>query len=308
MKAVVAHSFGGPEVLRYEDAPAPEPGPGEVTVRVHAAGVGNWDALVREGKSGLGQTLPLIPGADLAGTVAAVGASAGGFRPGELVYGATNPRFTGAYAEVALCDAGMIARKPAALNFVEAASAPVVAVTAWQMLFEFAKVSARESVLVQGGGGNVGAYAVALAKISGAKVVTTASASDRDYLEGLGAAVIDFRAERFEDVVSGVDIVIDTVGGATLSRSFSVVRPGGIVVSSVAEPAEEEAKRANARTAFFIVSVTTRRLDALTPLFEAGILKPRVGETLPMEKACEAHAMLADARHPPGRIVLSTGA
>jgi NADPH:quinone reductase-like Zn-dependent oxidoreductase len=308
MKAVVAHSFGGPEVLRYEDAPTPDPGPGEVTVRVHAAGVGNWDALVREGKSGLGQTLPLIPGADLAGMVAAVGASPGGFRPGELVYGATNPRFTGAYAEVALCDAGMIARKPVTLNFVEAASAPVVAVTAWQMLFEFAKVSAGESVLVHGGGGNVGAYAVALAKIAGAKVITTASAGDRDYLEGLGAQVIDFRTERFENVVSDADIVIDTVGGETLSRSFSVVRPEGIVVSSVAQPAEEEAKRANARAAFFIVSVTTRRLEELIPLFEAGTLKPRVGETLPLERAREAHAMLAGARHRPGRIVLSTGA
>jgi NADPH:quinone reductase-like Zn-dependent oxidoreductase len=299
MKAIVIHNFGGIDELQLEEVPIPKPGPGQVLVHVRAAGVGPWDALVRTGQSGLPQPLPLTPGSDIGGVVEGTG---------EEIYGVTNPSFTGGYAEYALASKDSIAAKPSSLSFVEAASAPVVAVTAWQMLFEFAKVSARESVLVQGGGGNVGAYAVALAKISGAKVVTTASASDRDYLEGLGAAVIDFRAERFEDVVSGVDIVIDTVGGATLSRSFSVVRPGGIVVSSVSEPAEEEAKRANARTAFFIVSVTTRRLDALTPLFEAGILKPRVGETLPMEKACEAHAMLADARHPPGRIVLSTGA
>lgn len=305
MKAIVVHEFGPPTVLRYEDVPAASPGSGDVTVCVEAAGVGAWDALVREGKSGLGQSLPLIPGADLAGTVLSARTDGGEFRVGDAVYGVTNPLFTGAYAEVALCKAAMLARKPANLDFVEAASVPVVGVTAWQMLFEYAKVEPGQTVLVHGAGGNVGSYGVQLAKHAGARVIASGSARDRDYALGLGAErFLDFRTEPFERVVHDVDVVLDTVGGEVLSRSFDVVRRGGVVVSSVAQPREEDTKRSGARGAFFIVDVTTDRLDALTDLFESGALKTRVGETLPLERAQEAHEMLAGAPHRPGRIVL----
>jgi NADPH:quinone reductase-like Zn-dependent oxidoreductase len=274
MKGIVVHEFGSPDVFKYEDLPMPSAGPGQSIVRVCAAGVGNWDALVVAGESGLGQTLPLIPGSDLAGTLDS----------GDTVYGAVNPQFTGA--------------------FVEAASVPVVGVTAWQMVHEHAKIAANQSVLVHGGGGNVGWYAVQLAKLAGARVVTTASAADRAELEAFGAEVIDFRTQRFEDEVHDVDVAIDTVGGETLSRSFRVVRPGGIVVSSVEEPPANDPVRARVRSAYFIVAVTTQRLDALTELFERGQLKPRVGETLPLECAKEALEMVAGAPHRPGRIVL----
>ena len=306
MKAIVLHEFGPPTVLRYEDVPAPSPGPGEITVNVDAAGVGLWDALAREGKIGLGQSPPLIPGADLAGTVLSVGTDADEFRVGDSVYGATNPLFTGAYAEVALCKAAMLGRKPANLDFVEAASVPVVGVTAWQMLFEFAKVEPGQTVLVHGAGGNVGSYAVQLAKHAGARVIASGSARDRDYVVGLGAErFLDFRAEPFERAVHDIDVVIDTVGGEVLSRSFDVVRRGGVVVSSVEQPKDEDAKRSGARGAYFIVEVTTHRLDALTDLFESGALKTRIGETLPLEGAQEAHEMMAGAHHRPGRIVLT---
>ncbi|MBV8370177.1 MAG: NADP-dependent oxidoreductase [Candidatus Eremiobacteraeota bacterium] len=305
MKAIVVHEFGPPPVLRYEDVPAPAPASGEVTVSVEAAGVGAWDALVREGKSGLGQDLPLIPGADLAGTVFSVGTDAGEFRVGDSVYGATNPSFTGAYAEVALCKAAMLARKPANLDFLEAASVPVVGVTAWQMLFEYAKVEPGQTVLVHGAGGNVGSYGVQLANHAGARVIASGSAGDRDYVLGLGAErFLDFRAEPFDRAVHDVDVVLDTVGGEVLSRSFDVVRRGGVVVSAVAQPREEDTRRSGARGVYFIVDVTKDRLDKLTDLFESGALKTRIGEMLPLERAQEAHEMLAGAPHRPGRIVL----
>jgi NADPH:quinone reductase-like Zn-dependent oxidoreductase len=305
MKAIVVHAFGPPTVLRYEDVPAPEPGSGDVGVRVEAAGVGAWDALAREGTIGLGQSPPLIPGADLAGTVLAASTDAGHFRVGDSVYGATNPSFTGAYTEVALCKAAMLARKPANLDFVEAASVPVVGVTAWQMIFEHAKVQPGQTVLVHGAGGNVGSYGVQLASHAGARVIASGSAGDRDYVLGLGAErFLDFRAEPFERVLRDVDVVLDTVGGEVLSRSFDVVRRGGVVVSSVAQPRDEDTRRSGARGAYFIVEVTKDRLDKLTDLFESGALKTRVGETLPLERAQQAHEMLAGAPHRPGRIVL----
>lgn len=305
MEAIVVHEFGPPAVLRFEEVPAPSPGSGEIAVRVEAAGVGLWDALAREGTIGLGQSPPLIPGADLAGTVLSVGTDAHEFRVGDSVYGSTNPLFTGAYAEVALCKAAMIGRKPANLDFIEAASVPVVGVTAWQMLFELAKVEPGQTVLVHGAGGNVGAYAVQLAKHTGARVIASGSARDRDYVVGLGAErFLDFRAEPFERAVHDVDAVIDTVGGEVLSHSFDVVRRGGIVVSSVERPGDEDEKRSGARGVYFIVEVTARRLDALTDLFESGALKTRVGEILPLKDARQAHEMMAGVPHRPGRIVL----
>lgn len=305
MEAIVVHEFGPPTVLRFEEVPAPSPGSDEIAVRVEAAGVGLWDALAREGTIGLGQSPPLIPGADLAGTVLSVGTDAHEFRVGDSVYGSTNPLFTGAYAEVALCKAAMIGRKPANLDFIEAASVPVVGVTAWQMLFELAKVEPGQTVLVHGAGGNVGAYAVQLAKHTGARVIASGSARDRDYVVGLGAErFLDFRAEPFERAVHDVDAVIDTVGGEVLSHSFDVVRRGGIVVSSVERPGDEDEKRSGARGVYFIVEVTARRLDALTDLFESGALKTRVGEILPLKDARQAHEMMAGVPHRPGRIVL----
>jgi NADPH:quinone reductase-like Zn-dependent oxidoreductase len=306
VKAVVVREFGAPDVLRFEDLPIPSPAPDEVVVRVHAAGVGPWDALVRSGKSGLPQPLPLIPGSDLSGTVFSAGENAASaFQRGMPVYGDTNPRFTGAYAEFAECLSAMLAPKPATLDFIEAASVPVVAVTAWQMLFEHARVQPGQSVLIHGAAGNVGAYAVQLAKHAGAFVIASATAGDREYVTSLGAdRFIDWRAQRFDDAVQNVDVVLDTVGGDTLQRSFRVVRRGGIVVSSVSQPPQEDAERAGARAVFFFAAVTTHRLDKISALIDAGVLKTHVGEVLRLDQARTAHEMLAGAPHRPGKIVL----
>ena len=163
MKAARIHQFGPPDVIVIDDVPQPRPGPGEVLVRVAAAGVGPWDALIREHKSAVKATLPLILGSDLSGVVEEVGAGVSTFHAGQEVYGVTNPDFCGAYTQFAIASAKMVARKPLRLSYVEAASAPVVAVTAWQMLFDYADVKPTQRILIHGAAGNVGAYAVQLA-------------------------------------------------------------------------------------------------------------------------------------------------
>ena len=275
----------------------PVPAKNEALIRVSAAGVGPWDALLRTGNSGIPQTLPLIPGSDIAGIVEATG---------EEIYGVTNPSFAGGYAQYAAASLDSIARKPKSLSFVEAASVPVVAVTAWQMLFDHAKVSAGQTVLVQGAAGNVGAYAVQLAHWAGARVIAVAGASDAEHLRGLGAdEVIDFRTQRFEEHASGVDAVIDTVGGDTQSRSFAVIERGGMLVSSVSQPSKELAAQHGVRAAFFIVDVKTPQLERIAQLIDAGVLKTDVGVVLPLADARKAHEMLAGTvPHPRGKIVL----
>ena len=205
--------------------------------------MGNWDALIREGKVQL-QPLPLILGSELSGIVEGIGAEVLGFNVGDEAYGATNEQFSGAYAEYALPFAKMMAQKPKALNFIEAASAPVVTVTAWQMLFEYARVTGGQTVLIHGAAGNVGAYAVQLAKQAGPHVVATADSADLDYVRTLDAdTVLDYKKQRFEDSATGMDVVLDTVGGDTQQRSLRILKSGGILVSVVSPVPESTQKR-----------------------------------------------------------------
>jgi NADPH:quinone reductase-like Zn-dependent oxidoreductase len=305
MKAIVVHQYGSPDVLKLEDIPIPVPGAGEVLVRVRAAGVGPWDALVRTGSSGIPQKLPLTPGSDICGSVHVRGPGVTAFSDGEDVFGATNPSFTGGYARYAVASAGMIARKPQAMDDETAAGIPVVAVTAKQMLFDYACVEPGQTILVQGGGGNVGSFVVQLAKHAGVNVIATAAAHDLEYVRSLGAdEVIDHKATPFEQAVKNVDAVLDTIGGETLKRSFAVVKKGGVVVSSADEPSQDDAKRRGVRAMFFIVDVTTARLNEIAALFDLGVLHARIGDVLPLAEARTAHLMLAGARHKPGKIVL----
>lgn len=305
MKAARILQFGPPSVIENEELERPKPGAGQLLVHVKAAGVGPWDALIREGKSAVSPAPPLILGSDLSGTVAEVGPGVSGFKVGDDVYGSTNDGFVGAYAEYAVASAGMMAPKPRKLNYLEAASAPVVAVTAWQMLFEYAHAKDGQTVLIHGGAGNVGAYAVQLAREARLNVIATASANDIDYVRSLGAnTVLDYHGARFEDSAHAVDIVIDTVGGTTRERSFHVLKPGGILVSVVSPVSEETAKRYGVKAVFFYVEVTTARLQHITELFDSGKLVPSVGTVLPLSQARAAHDMLAGAPHDRGKIVL----
>ena len=305
MKAARIHRFGPPEVIVLDDVPTPTPDPQQVLIRVAAAGVGPWDALIREGKSAVDVPLPVTLGSDFSGVVEMVGSDVHDFKPGDEVYGATNPEFIGGYAEYALASAGMIARKPRSLTFEEAASVPVVAVTAWQMLFDYAKAQSGQSVLIHGAAGSVGAYAVQLAHRAGLRVFATVSADDVAFVKSLGAdTAIDYKTTRFEDVVPGVDIVLDLVGGDTRMRSFKIIKPGGILVSAVSNESPQPGLATDVRSVFFLVEVTTQRLQELTALFDRRELQARVGTVLPLDQARTAHEMLGGAPHNSGKIVL----
>jgi NADPH:quinone reductase-like Zn-dependent oxidoreductase len=251
---------------------------------------------------------PLILGAEFAGLVDAVGPDVFEFKVGDEVYGATNRDFAGAYGEYVRASAAMVARAPKGLSPVESASAPVVAVTAWQMLFDYAHAKAGQTVLVQGAAGNVGAYAVQLAKQARLRVFATGAGRDLEYVRGLGAdTVVNYETVRFEDAVPPVDIVLDTVGRNTRDRSYGVLKPDGILVS-VVTPFPNPSDLPAVRTAFFIVEVSTARLNAVGDLFDRGALRPQVGTVLPLEQARTAHEMLAGAPHERGKIVLNVAA
>lgn len=247
MRAVRIHRYGGPDVIRLEETARPEPGPDEVLVRVLAAGVNPVDWKTREGRGAArrwsGERFPVVLGWDLSGTVEAVGRSVTTVRPGDEVFGLVRfPEPAGCYAEYAAVPADQVVVKPAALDHAHAAALPLVALTAWQALFDTARLTAGETVLVHAAAGGVGHVAVQLAKWKGATVIATASESKHDLVRSLGAdEVVDYRGTPFEKVATGVDVVLDPVGGDTLERSLEVVREGGRVVSLVADPDEDRA-------------------------------------------------------------------
>ena len=307
MMAWRVHEFGPPETMQFERVPRPSPGPGEVLVKVHAAGVGPWDGWIRAGRSVLPQPLPLTLGSDLSGDIQAVGPDVSDLRVGDQVYGVTNPRFIGAYAEYALASAAMIARKPTSLTYIEAASVPVIAVTAWQGLFDQAQLKAGQTVVIHGAAGNVGAYAVQLARRAGIRTIATAATDDLAYVRELGAdTVVDFQTQRFEDAARNVDAVLDLVGGETQKRSFQVLRRGGKLISAVSHPDQDLAKSHGVDATFFLVNVTTKHLTEIAGLIDGGQLRTRVGTVLPLADAREAHFMLEGRRPAPkGKIVLA---
>jgi len=304
------HKFGPPEAMILERVPKPDPGPGEVLVDVRAAGVGPWDGWIRAGRSALPQPLPLTLGSDLSGTVAAVGSGILELAVGDQVFGVTNPQFLGAYAEYAVASGGMIAKKPSSLSYAEAASVPVVAVTAWQGLFDHARLEAGQTVVIHGAAGNVGAYAVQLARRARLRSIATAGTKDIEYVRSLGAdKVLDYHTQRFEDEVKDVDAVFDLVGGETQMRSFQVLRPGGRLISAVSEPDQDRAKHHGVTASFFLVEVTTERLRTIAELIDRGELKPCVGAVFSLADAREAHMMLEGRRLAPrGKIVLNVEA
>lgn len=306
MKAYRVHAFGPPESIIQEQVEIPSPGKDEVLIKVHAAGVGPWDGWIRSGNSALPQPLPLTLGSDLSGTIEAVGEGVTHVARGDAVYGVTNPRFIGAYAQYAIAVAGMIAAKPKSIGHVEAASIPVIAVTAKQALFDQAKLTAGQTALIHGAAGNVGAYAVQFAHKAGLKVIATASGGDIDTVKRLGAdVVVDFRSQRFEDFAGDVDAVIDLVGGETQTRSFAVLKRRGRLISAVSQPDQELAKAKGVEALFFLVNVTTNELRDIAAMVDAGELETNVGDVLPLDAAITAHEMLEGKRpHAKGKIVL----
>ena len=306
MRAVRIHRFGGPEVIVIDDIDRPTPGVGEVMVRVAASGVAPWDALIREGQSKVSPQPPLTLGSDLSGVIEAAGPEVADFTPRDEVYGVTNPQFCGANAEYATASAKMIARKPKRLTHIEAASVPVVAVTAWQMLFEYARVTEGQKILILGAAGSVGSYAVQLAAKRGLNITAIVRSRDMEYVRALGADVVLDSEGAVFDAMNPVDAVIDLVGGDARERSFRAVKRGGIVVSVVSTGPMPQ--HPDVRSAFFYAEVTRERLNPISQMLDDRSLLPQVGTILGLDQARTAHQMLAGAPHKRGKIVLQVTA
>src|SRR6266513_159288 len=281
MRAVVAHEYGAPEVLKLEQVPRPEPKEDEVLVRVIASGVNPADPLTLSGKYAreFGTHLPLIPGYDIAGVVEKTGAKITKLKVGDAVYG--YPTFGGGWADYVTVKEWEVAAKPKSLNFVETAAVPMGALTAWQALVDVAKLQPGQTVLVHGGSGGVGSFAVQIAKARGARVIATASTANQDLLKQLGADMaVDYTKTKFEDVAKEVDAVLDPVGRDTLARSYDVVRKGGIVMSLVARPDPAELQKHGIRGAAISVHADADDLSEIAQLVDAGKIKPVITEVL----------------------------
>jgi len=302
MKAICLRNRGGPAALVYEEAPQPRPGKNEVLVRVHAAGVirtelswvPTWTT-----QDGGPRPFPVIPGHEFSGEIVALGAEARDVSVGDMMYGLNDWYQQGASAEYCVARVADIARKPSSVDHVHATASPISALTAWQGLVERGSLVAGQRVLIHGASGSVGNFAVQLAHRRGAHVTGTASAANIDFVRGLGAdQVIDYRAERFEDVVRDVDVVFDTVGGDTLERSWGVLKPGGKLITVAASV--ERTSDAREREAFFIVRPDREQLNEIGRLIDAGQLRPVVDRVFPLAEARQAY------QHKPvrGKVVL----
>lgn len=306
MKAVRIHEYGGPEVLRLEDAPMPVPTAGEVLIRVHAAGINPVDWKIREGRlrGRVEHRLPLILGWDVAGVIEALGPGVTQFKMGDAVYARPDIARDGGYAEYITVRASEVALKPKSLDFIHAAAVPLAGLTAWQALFDAAKLDARQRVLIHAGAGGVGSYAVQFAHWKGAWVIATASARNADLVRSLGAdEVIDYTQARFEDEVQDLDVVVDTVGEEVQQRSWKVLKKGGVLVSILALTVPDDAAVRDLRSAYVFVQPNAAQLGQIAELIDGGHVKPVVETVLPLSEVRQAH-ILSQSHHARGKIVL----
>lgn len=307
IQAIRVHSYGGPKQLVLDEIPRPVPLENEVLVRVHAAGVNPIDWKIRAGllKDFMPATLPYIPGLDIAGVVEEVGPGVTAFQPGQAVFGQS--RSGGAYTEYTAAAVNTLALKPETLGFDEAATVPVGATTAWLALFDHGKLQAGQRVLILGGAGGVGLFAVQLARWKGAHVIATASTRHLDFMRSLGAEeVVDYTITDAEEVVQDVDLVVDTVGGEALASVWPTLKHGGTLVSIAGQPDEEKARERNVRTARFAAQTSSDLLATFAHMIDEGQLKVAVATRIPLREAFKAHE-ISQSGHGKGRIVLHIG-
>jgi NADPH:quinone reductase-like Zn-dependent oxidoreductase len=307
MKAIRVHEYGGPEVLKYEDAPRPAPAAGEVLIRVHATSVNPVDIAIRQGmfKERMKYNLPMIPGWDVSGVIDSVGSGASRLKPGDEVYSRPDLARDGAYAEYIVVRESEVALKPKSIDHAKAAAIPLTGLTAWQALFDAGKLSAGQTVLIHGAAGGVGHLAVQFAKAKGARVIATASKKNHDFLRSLGAdELIDYNTTKFEDVVHDVDVVLDTITGETQDRSWQVIKRGGIYVSILQPPNQEKAAARGVRAAHVFVQPNVDELDEIARLVDSGKVKPVVEKVFPLKEAAAAQQAVA-THHTRGKIVLT---
>jgi NADPH:quinone reductase-like Zn-dependent oxidoreductase len=305
MRAICLRSFGGPDRLEVRDIPRPQPGPGEILIEVHAASVNPVDYKIRSGKypAVTEEQLPKVLGRDISGVVVARGAAVTDFEEGDEVYAMLDGG-PGGYAEYVTVPARLCALKPKTLDYAQAAAVPLAAITAWQGLFDYGDLIAGQKVLIHGGAGGVGHFAIQFAKAREALVATTVSAQDKSFVRSLGAdQAIDYKSERFEDLISEVDLVFDLVAGDTQERSWAVLRDGGAMVSTLAKPSERQAMTHHARATNYVAHPDAAELAAIATLIDAGKVRPHIQAKYPLEAAAAAQEQLEHA-HTQGKIVL----
>ena len=304
MKAVLLTKHGGPEVLHVDEVPDPTAGPSEVVVDVHAASINAADYKVRLGGPGHNLKLPHILGRDFSGVVSALGAGVTDFALGDAVFGVTDQGIEGCYAEKIAIKAAIIAKKPDRLGHAEAAALGLTSLTALWAVEDTATLKPGETILIQGGAGGVAGFAIQLAKHLGATVITTASARNHDYVRHLGAdRVIDYNVEDFATVVSGCDVVFDTVGGDVQVRSYAVLKPGGRLVWIAAAPAGFQPTRKDVQVLRPNVARDRAHLERMLALLEVGAVWPPAIERYKLAEAGEAHRV-SESRHMQGKLVL----
>ncbi|HTT83999.1 MAG TPA: NADP-dependent oxidoreductase [Rhizomicrobium sp.] len=304
MKASRIHGYGGPEVVHYEDVERPSAAPGAVLVHVRAAGVNPADWKIRDGfaKAMFETKFPAILGGDIAGVVEAVGEGVQDWKAGDEIFAMIG--LMGGYAEYVLTNPAFLARKPRNLSFEEAAAMPLAALTARLALYDTAGLESSQRILIQAAAGGVGSFAVQLAHHKGAHVIGTASAANLDYLRSIGAdETIDYRTTRFEDAVHDVDVVLDLMGGDIQRRSFAVLKPGGILVTTTSPPDQEMAAAAKVRTALVRVKPDGKALAEIGALAEQRALKPEIAAVFPLSESATALEQ-SKAGHTRGKIVL----
>lgn len=308
MKAIRIRSFGGPDVLELVEVEKPVPRDNEVLIKVRAASVNPVDYKIRSGSYPMVKQdqLPKVLGRDVAGEVARCGRTASNFREGDTVYAMLDGG-PGGYAEYVTVRADLVAPMPSQLDYRAAAAVPLAGLTAWQGLFDHGHLQAGQRVLIHGGAGGVGHFAVQFAKARDATVATTVAAGDAEFVRHLGAdQVIDYARERFEDEVRDVDLVLDLVAGDTQERSWAVLKDGGTMISSLAKPSEAKAREHHARAGNFVAHPDRGELIEIGRLIDEGKVHPHVSAVFELKEAAEAQTQL-ERHHAQGKVVLQMG-
>lgn len=305
MKAVDIHQYGGPEELTYEEMADPVMNPDDVLIKVYATSVNPIDWKIRKGlKKDGAPHFPMILGRDVSGVIEKVGDRVSGFEPGDEVFSYSNPSRSGTYAELVVVRSGEVAHKPETIGHELAASIPLAGLTAWQGIFDHGKLKAGQKILIHGASGGVGTLAVQLAKWKGAYVIGTASTKNVAFLKELGAdRVIDYKNEDFSEQLGYVDLVFDTIGGEVQAKSLKILKPGGILVSTVGIKAPEAMKAKGITGVAYMSQPYGDQLQELAKLIDAGYVKPVVSKILPLKDAEEAHR-ISEEGHTRGKIVL----
>lgn len=309
MRAARLTHYGDKDALQIAEIPTPTPGPGQVLVKVEAASVNAIDWKIREGmmQQMAPVTFPATLGGDLAGTIVGTGEGVTDFSVGQEVYGQTNPfSGNGSFAEFTPIATGNIALKPATSDFTQAASLPLTAASAYQALVETINLQPGQKILIHGGAGGVGSFAIQLAKHLGAYVATTAATGDLDFAKTMGAdEVIDYTSQHFESLLGDYDAVFDAVGGETLEKSFQILKAGGTLVSMAGIPNGELAATHHVTASAQQTRVTTERLQKVAELVDQGILKPAIDKIFPLNEAAEALEYMRSGHHR-GKVVIKT--